>query len=298
MKGYTSVRYGERGAPDSTGRPDFVAIGHVTFDVRRLSGGESDRPEPGGAAAYSARTAVAMGLSAGIVTSSAPGYPLDELLPSADVVNARSAATTTFEYSLHDGMRTQWLKSRAADLRREDVPESWSGARIVLLGPVANELPVEAAGWFSDDSFVCAVPQGWQRSRDETGKVVVSPAVPGGLADRIEAVVISEADVPSIYVQEWTEAFPIVAVTRGRLGTRVYADGRVRDVPPVAASEVDATGAGDVWAAAFAIRLVETGEVTSAASFASAAAAISIERRGMLGVPSRDEVFARMGGTL
>lgn len=276
--------------------PDFVAVGHVTFDVQRLPGGDTGRPEPGGAAAYSARTAVAMGLSAGIVTSSAHGYPFDELLPSTDVVNAQAAATTTFEYSLHDGMRTQWLKSRAANLRREDVPESWSGARIVLLGPVANELPVDAADWFSNDSFVCAVPQGWQRSRDESGKVVVSSAVPGGLSNRIEAVVISEADVPSIYVQEWTEAFPIVAVTRGRLGTRVYADGRVGDVPPVAASEVDATGAGDVWAAAFAIRLVETGDVTSAASFASAAAAMSIEHRGMLGVPARDEVISRMGG--
>ncbi len=237
-----------------------------------------------------------MGLSAGIVTSSAHGYPLDELLPSTDVVNAQAAATTTFEYSLDDGMRTQWLTSRAADLRKEDVPESWSGARIVLLGPVANELPVDAADWFSDNSFVCAIPQGWQRSRDESGKVVVSSAVPGGLRDRIEAVVISEADVPSIYIQEWTEAFPIVAVTRGRLGTRLYADGRVGDVPPVAASEVDATGAGDVWAAAFAIRLVETGDVASAASFASAAAAMSIEHRGMLGVPARDEVIGRMGG--
>lgn len=178
------------------------------------------------------------------------------------------------------------------------MPESWSGARIVLLGPVANELPVEAAGWFSDDSFVCAVPQGWQRSCDTTEKVVVSPAVPVGLGDRIDAVVISEADVPSIYVQEWTEAFPIVAVTRGLLGTRLYADGRVGDVPPVTASEVDATGAGDVWAAAFAVRLVETGDVRCAAGFASGAAAISVESRGVLGVPGRDEVFARMGGAL
>ncbi len=292
------MRHGEHGASDPSGRPDFVAVGHVTFDVRRLPGGETGRPEPGGAAAYSARTAVAMGLTAGIVTSSAHGYPFDELLSSTDVANARAAATTTFEYSLHDGVRTQWLTARATDLTRADLPESWLGARIVLLGPVANELPVEAADWFSDDSFVCAVPQGWQRSRDSTGQVVVSPAVPDGLSNQIDAVVISEADVPSIYVQEWTETFSIVAVTRGRLGTRVYADGRVRDVPPVTASEVDATGAGDVWAAAFAIRLVETDDVTTAAKFASAAAAISVERRGMLGVPNREEVCGRVGGPL
>lgn len=235
-----------------------------------------------------------MGLATGVVTSSSPGYPFDSLLPMTRVANAPADATTTFEYSLEDGTRTQWLTSRAADLAREDVPESWSSARIVLLGPVANELPLDAADWFSDDSFICAVPQGWQRSRDTTGKVVVSPAVPDVLRDRIEAVVISEADVPSIRVQEWTETFPIVAVTRGRLGARIYADGRVSDLPPVTASEVDATGAGDVWAAAFTIRLVETDDVALAANFASTAAAISVERRGMLGVPTRDEVSDRM----
>ena len=286
----------EHATPSQAPSPDFVAIGHVTFDVQRLPDAERDRPEPGGAVAYSARTAVSMGLATGIVTSSSPGYPFDSLLPMTQVANAPADATTTFEYSLEDGARTQWLTSRAADLTREDVPESWFAARTVLLGPVANELPVDAAGWFSDDSFICAVPQGWQRSRDTTGKMVVSPAVPDGLRDRIEAVVISEADVPSVYVQEWTETFPIVAVTRGRRGARIYADGRVSDVTPPPASEVDATGAGDVWAAAFAIRLVETDDVATAAKFASAAAAISVERRGVLGVPTRDEVSARMRG--
>lgn len=235
-----------------------------------------------------------MGLTAGIVTSSSPGYPFDTLLPSTGVVNVPAAATTTFEYSLHDGVRTQWLRSRAANLTRTDLPDSWSGAPVVLLGPVANELPLDAPDWFSDDSFICAVPQGWQRSRDGTGRVVVSPAVPPGLSRRIDAAVISEADVPAEHVVAWTETFRIVAVTRGRRGARVYVNGRARNIPPVTANEVDATGAGDVWAAAFAISLAETRDVTFAANFASAAAAISIERRGMLGIPIRNAVTARM----
>ena len=275
--------------------PEFVAIGHVTFDVLRLAGAERERPEPGGAVAYSARTAVSLGLTVGVVTSSSPGYPFETLLPTAEVVNVPADDTTTFEYSLEDGVRTQWLTSRASEITRDDVPVSWSNARIVLLGPVANEMSLDAADWFSDDSFICAITQGWQRSRDSMGKVVVSPDVPDGLSERIDAVVISEVDVPSIRVQEWTETFPIVAVTRGRRGARMYADGRVRDVPPISANEVDATGAGDVWAAAFAIRLVETDHVTLAANFAAAAAAMSVEHRGLRGIPTRDQVFARMG---
>ena len=287
--------HGDYGMPTRAVCPEFVAVGHVTFDVQRLAGCEIDRPEPGGAAAYAAGTAIAMGLIAGIVTSSSPGYPFDTLLPLTKVVNVPATATTTFGYSLHDGVRTQWLRSRAANLTRADLPDSWSGAPVVLLGPVANELPRNAADWFSDDAFICAVPQGWQRSRDVSGKVVVSPAVPPGLGRRIDAAVISEADVPAEHVDAWTETFRIVAITRGRRGARVYVNGRNLDIPPVTANEVDATGAGDVWAAAFAIRLAETRDVMVAASFASAAAAMSIEHRGMLGIPTRDAVTARMG---
>ena len=289
------MRHGDRGAPVSAERPDFVALGHVTFDMQRLAGAERDQPEPGGPVAYSAATAGSMGLATGIVTSCSPGYPFNSLLPTTQVVNVPAASTTTFEYLLEDGVRTQWLTSRAAEITRDDVPDSWSTARIVLLGPVANELPLDAADWFSDDSFICAITQGWQRSRDSTGKVVVSPDVPDGLSERIDAVVVSEADVPSIRVQVWTETFPIVVATRGRQGARTYADGRLLDVPPVTASEVDATGAGDVWAAAFAIRMVETDDVTLAANFASAAAAMSVEHRGMRGIPTRDQVITRMG---
>ena len=210
------------------------------------------------------------------------------------MVNVPAAATTTFEYSLHDGVRTQWLRARAAELTRSDVPGSWLGAQVVLLGPVAYELPRHAADWFSDDSFVCAVPQGWQRSRDVSGKVVVSPTVPSGLSRRIDAAVISETDVPAEHVEKWAQTFRIVAVTRGRRGARVYVNGQGRDIPPVAANEVDATGAGDVWAAAFAINLAETRDIAFAAYFASAAAAMSIEHHGMQGIPTRNAVTARM----
>ena len=287
--------HGELDMPDGAAAcPEFVALGHVTFDVRLPPGGAHDRPEPGGTAAYAAETAIAMGRAAGIVTSSSPGYPFDTLLPSTDMVNVPAAATTTFEYSLHDGVRTQWLRARAAELTRSDVPGSWLGAQVVLLGPVAYELPRHAADWFSDDSFVCAVPQGWQRSRDVSGKVVVSPAVPSGLSTRIDAAVISETDVPAEHVDKWAQTFRIVAVTRGRRGARVYVNGQGRDIPPVAANEVDATGAGDVWAAAFAINLAETRDIAFAANFATAAAAMSIEHRGMQGIPARNAVTARM----
>ena len=246
--------------------------------------------------AYSAKTAVSMGLTAGVVTSSSPGYPFETLLPSADLVNVPADATTTFEYSLSDGVRTQWLTSRASDITREDVPDSWATARVVLLGPVANELPLDAADWFSDDSFVCAVPQGWQRSRDTTGMVVVSPDVPDGLFERIDAVVVSEADVPSFRVQAWTETFPIVVVTRGRRGARMYADGRLLDVAPVTCHPKSTPQVQEMCGPP---RLPSDSSRRTTSRLRPTSHRLLRQcpsnTAAMRGVPTRDQVIARMG---
>jgi sugar/nucleoside kinase (ribokinase family) len=60
--------------------------------------------------------------------------------------------------------------------------------------------------------------------------------------------------------------------------------------PPV--DEVDATGAGDVFAAAFLARLYATRDPWEACRFACRMAAISVTRPGLEGVPTSDEVQA------
>ena len=54
--------------------PDFVAVGHLTLDHL----GSTLRA--GGAALDAAVTAQRLGLSAGILTSHAPDYPLESLI--------------------------------------------------------------------------------------------------------------------------------------------------------------------------------------------------------------------------
>jgi ribokinase len=83
-----------------------------------------------------------------------------------------------------------------------------------------------------------------------------------------------------------------VVLKRGSEGCYVaQADGKAALVPSFKVEAVDTVAAGDCFNGAFAVALLEGRDAPSAARFASAAAAISVTRRGaQASMPSRDEV--------
>ena len=95
-------------------------------------------------------------------------------------------------------------------------------------------------------------------------------------------------------VEAWSRYIPTVVLTRGRKGSTVWSEGRRVDVPAIASPEVDATGAGDVFATAFTVRYRETDDVGEAARFATAAAALSIRGIGLEAVADRRAIEALM----
>jgi sulfofructose kinase len=80
-------------------------------------------------------------------------------------------------------------------------------------------------------------------------------------------------------------------VTAGRAGVHVHARGRLLSFPAFEVPVVDTLGAGDVWHGAFALALSEGRDETEATRFASAAAALKVQRSGgRAGAPLRAEV--------
>jgi sugar/nucleoside kinase (ribokinase family) len=57
---------------------------------------------------------------------------------------------------------------------------------------------------------------------------------------------------------------------------------------------MDGTGAGDVFAAAFFIRLLVTRDPWEAARFATQLSAYSVTRSGLKGIPTAEEIQACM----
>ena len=82
-----------------------------------------------------------------------------------------------------------------------------------------------------------------------------------------------------------------VVLKRGAEGAYVSARGIATSVPPFRVVAIDTVAAGDCFNGAFAVALLEGSDPVSAARFASAAAAISVTRRGaQAAMPSRAEV--------
>ncbi len=108
------------------------------------------------------------------------------------------------------------------------------------------------------------------------------------------AVVFSVEDVggDEERIEQYAHFGRLLAVTEGVAGARVFWHGDSRRFRAPKVDEVDATGAGDVFAAAFFIRLLETRDPWEAARFANRVASISVTRPGIQGVPAPKEIQA------
>lgn len=270
--------------------PDFVIIGHITQDL--LPNGSLSL---GGTVSYAATTAHRMGHRVGVVTSTGPDLDVAEELPFASIVCRRAAATTVFENIYLDGERKQIIHQRAGLLQCVHIPETWKRAPIVHLGPLDQEIATDLFRCFDDQVLIGVTPQGFLRQWDEQGRVSFINWTPSeSVLRRINVLVMSELDVPDPegLVRDWGRFIDIIVVTRAERGAIVYHSGEPCHYPARPAQQVDPTGAGDVFAAAFLIRLLETGDPCQAAQFANAVASFSIEGPGVSGIPMRPQVEA------
>jgi len=268
---------------------DYLMIGHVTRDL--VPGGSV----VGGTASYSSRTARALGLRVGIVTACQSCSGVDELqhIPIAGIL---SDETTTFENISTPQGRIQRIHNRAPDLNLSMVPEQWRSAPIVHLGPVANEVDPNLVRAFPN-ALIGVTPQGWMREWDRQGQVRFTDWLEAGFVlQRASAAVLSIEDVhhDESYIDEFASHIRTLAVTEGAAGARVYWNGDVRRFRPPPMLEVDPTGAGDIFAAAFFARLHTTRDPWEAARFATHLAAFSVQRRGIEGIPTLDEIQIAM----
>ena len=265
---------------------DLLSIGHVTRD--RLASGFTT----GGTVTYGARTARALGRVPAIVTSVGPD--LMGSLPDVNTHAVAAVSSTALRNDYGPSGRTQHVEGVAAPLTPSDVPTEWRDARSVLLGPLVSEVSDGLALHFPN-TLVVASLQGWLRRWDSAG-LVLPRSWPGlAVLPYVDAAVVSEDDIADDeQVSQWAELVPILVVTEGARGARLHAEGCWQAVPVFPAQEVDPTGAGDVYAAALALGLLETGDPVESATFASCVASFVVEAKGTSSLPTRAQVDERL----
>jgi sugar/nucleoside kinase (ribokinase family) len=264
---------------------DYLVIGHVAHDLT------PEGPRLGGTVAYSALTARALGLRVGVVTAAGRETSL-EALNGIPVISIASPQSTTFENIYTEHGRVQYLRAQATPLGFASVPDAWQRTAIIHIGPIANEIDSNLPRDFSPALFG-VTPQGWMRQRAEDGRVSRSEwqnAEP--VLQKAGAVVMSREDVngDDELIEHMAHQTRILVVTEASAGCVLHWNGDRRRFRAPEVHEVDATGAGDVFAAAFFIRLLKTRDPWEAARFATLIAARSVTRVGLAGVPTPQEI--------
>ena len=264
----------------------FLAVGHVVKDIV----GSGWRL--GGSVAYAVRQAARLGLQTAAVTACAPDVSPAELLPETQWHVLADHETTTFENVYDGGARRQRVLARSRVIGPAQVPSRWRSTPIVFLAPVLWDLEPNTGSVFPEECLVGLGAQGWLRRLEgsDVRPGRVDPHAPWLYGD---VVFVSEEDLEEPErAADWLAYVPMVMLTRGRGGATVFDDAGRHDFPAYTVQEVDPTGAGDVFAAAFLARWRETSDLDETARFASAAAALSLRGAGLDAIATRAEVEA------
>jgi sugar/nucleoside kinase (ribokinase family) len=281
----------------SSRTPEYLVIGHICGDIQA-----DGKVVLGGTALYSAITAARLGwrtavLTRGVFGREVAGYEIPSLEEYADEISiiVQDAETTTmFVNEYTGGRRTQKLPQWAGPIDLRGLPPHWRNARIIHLGPIAQEIDTKQTGALTP-FFLGATPQGWMRDwpKPAGGKVTHNHLrLSKELVSRLDCIIVSQEEIA--LCRDTVEAVGVNrlgVITMGQDGAKVIYGGHRANIPAFKVDVADHTGAGDTFAAAFFIGATDRAiSAPKAARFASATSGMSLREVGMHSIPSRTEV--------
>ncbi len=273
--------------------PTFLAIGHFCYDV------SPSGYVLGGSAAYSTITARNLGCRARAITAAGSDFdPQNPTLDGIEVIYLESSNTTIFENRYGaDGGREQLILSLGSRLKPQVIGSDSRNAEIAYLCPIADEVYPDCIHSLNS-ALIGVTPQGWMRQLDGDSQVVrpkrwdSSPAI----LPYADVLILSEEDLIAYpdELEKYIELTRIVVLTKGRYGATLYENGQALDSQAYPANEVDPTGAGDVFAAAFLIKYFETRIPQEALNFAHCAASFAVEGKYTTNIPTLEAIQNRL----
>jgi sugar/nucleoside kinase (ribokinase family) len=275
---------------------DVCVIGHVVCD-RNVIGGVERPPAPGGAAYYASMAHLALGLKILVMTKVAPA---DEALllgglraHGAQVVNLSTPSSSVFrniDAPERPSGRRQRVDAIAAPFGPDDVHDV--RARIWQIGPLTKEdlgpelvTRCRAAGGLVGldvQGLTRAVEGGEVHAHRPARAAEYARGLDVLKADEDEVAIFTGADdVAAAAEHARRTGSREVLITKADRGSTIFGPaGRIaiEAVPP--RRDVDATGCGDTYLAAYLARRLTSDDLFECGAFAAAVAGIKIEGFG------------------
>ncbi|HJM74414.1 MAG TPA: PfkB family carbohydrate kinase [Dehalococcoidia bacterium] len=265
-------------APSS---PSIAVIGPLTLDVI-----DGER-RPGGAVAYAARIAHALGECIAILTIGAADADLSAF--DGHELTLIDDRSLTFEHSAIDASRRLRLLARPSrPLGNSDIPGRWSGLTTLIFAPLLpDDVDLDSFSAISRIERRALLAQGLQRRVGRDGVIEHQHAPALGLLPFFTpdtSLFLSTEETAgwdSDALPALIDACARVVITDGADGAVVHRAGeRSLHVEAAPADVIDTTGAGDVFATAYMLALAAGADDAAAARLASASAAAAIEQPG------------------
>lgn len=245
--------------------PSLLIIGHLCHD--RMPSGDI---KLGGTAAYASFLAKKMDAKVTILTSVGSDFMFFDLFEKEGIpiYNVPAERTTIFENIYPDGEeRVQFLHARAATIQSKDIPTSLPTPDLVLFCPIADEVALNLLTLFPN-ALKLGTIQGWLRDWDEN-KQVFPKAMNWEQLTPLDLLIFSDEDMIGFeeYISLISDYVPLVIMTRGKNGVRVFQKNEETDFPTEPIKVKDATGAGDSFAMAFLLEYYRSRDVSKAVDF-------------------------------
>jgi sugar/nucleoside kinase (ribokinase family) len=287
-----------------------LTAGHVTLDC--YSGSYT----PGGSAFYSSLIFDHLNLKTALATSFGDDFSFTDRLDGVTLFNKQSEHTTTFENTYPiDAPRLMLVTNQAHGVEVLKNDNEFLNPDILFLAPVAGEINlnnwlkninggIKGAGLqgFLKKPGSLYLPSANEKVHIDKPAILAKRDIEDELhsLSKLDVIFLSVEDAAvhgdKFLIEKLKERVPVVVVTNGEMGAKVFVQGRGSDSFGVGVREmnpVDPTGAGDTFASVFLYSYAMGHSLEQAARQASYASSIVIMYKGADGIKKIDEAFHR-----
>ena len=219
-------------------------------------------------------------------SSFADDFPIECLNPKIHLIKNISKNTTKFILSYKNDLREFKIPAEATKLDLVNLNKSIDKYDVVFFAPIFNEININQVNQLvnSNDKYFVGVPQGWIRRRDNKKILINFNRLK--FLPKLEMIFFSEEEIKSsnLKINDLKNLAKILVITRGHIGSTIFYQEQSFDFSSYHVKSIDTTGAGDIYAAVFAITFFATKELIYSANLASKIASESTKYWGMEGI--------------